>query len=448
MHPSRPAAAAFSLSMLLLLACPARAETRILHDFEHTSLKDGWIAQGPVSLDREPGPPREAGGPTTDAPGGKAVHVTARGKAAILSRPVTEVTPWPSVRRVGVWIHRGPAAGEEPDVLELQLLEPGRRSRFWRKLVLDHQGWKRFEIPLAWMRWSEGRIPRWSEVDRLGFHFRDPADLWIDSVSVDIGSPTDGASLTLDDLAAVAFPGVPPGNLVRFVTPDVWILSTGEAGPVEAVGAHLVGVAAKMRADMGSLHRRDDPGILLILEDAQAMRAFVERLAGELRSHVEPPDSDGFTLQGIAMGSWGENRGIRPSFTHEFAHSFSERRLELPNRNEWLHEAIATSYQLRFHPQENHREIVTRGLSGASRRLTLAELTDGRQLPIRRYWQALILLDMLQRSARHAAAFPQLIEAFREAGSTKLAPHLELLGTDFAALEAEWRAWATEHYTR
>lgn len=439
------------LLLLALLTSELGAETRVLHDFDHAALDAHWRAQGPVQLERAPAPAFGGNATGTGAPGGRAVHVVTAGKAAMFTRGVTDIT-WSAVRSVAVWIHRDPGAAAGPsDTLEIQLHEPDRKTRFWRKQVIDHTGWKRFDLPLPWMRWSDGRIPRWEKVEKLVFWFRDDADLWIDAVSVETGTGPDapGARLTLDDLAAVVFPGRPPAEILRFVTPEVQILAGANPAELEEVGRHLVEVARRVASDWGPLLRRDDPGRLVILGDEQEYRTAVVRLAEQLSSHVEEPRSDGFTMQGIALVSWDFGHGvIRPTFTHEMVHSLAESRLELPNLREWLHEGLASFYQLEYHPQENFGRIVGQGLERADLRLPLSRLTDGEPIPLKRYWQALTLLELLRESPVYAPRFPALLGAFREKGSTRLTPHLDLIGTDAARLEADWSAWCRERHAK
>ncbi|MDQ3621808.1 MAG: hypothetical protein M3463_04865 [Verrucomicrobiota bacterium] len=158
-----------------------------------------------------------------------------------------------------------------------------------------------------------------------------------------------------------------------------------------------------MRTDLPFLEESSDLAPLLVFSSRDAYRAFPARLAAKLNAEATVPRAGGFTVFGIATSFWDPEQGsLRPVYTHEFVHALLSDRLRLDNRGEWLHEGLASRYQLRFHPQENFGAIVADGLAAASRRLPLERLCDGQPIPSNRYWQALTVAGMLLQQEKYA----------------------------------------------
>ena len=71
----------------------------------------------------------------------------------------------------------------------------------------------------------------------------------------------------------------------------------------------------------------------------------------------------------------------------------------------------------------------------------------GKKISANQEWQAATLVDMLRTQSGYRTAMPRLFEAFREAGSTDLAPHLAtVLGTDWEELSVDWQAYCRRTY--
>ena len=93
---------------------------------------------------------------------------------------------------------------------------------------------------------------------------------------------------------------------------------------------------------------------------------------------------------------------------------------------------MATLYQLRFHPQANSNRIIQEGLSKKDFHMPLSELCNGRRIPMKRYWQAMTVIETLRSNDSYRRRLPELLDAFRKAGSSDLNPHIEpILGADW-----------------
>ncbi len=401
-------------------------------DFESGGLSTVWEASGKVEAAR-------IAPPVARPAGQAALHLRAQaGGGGLYTRPGQAQEDWTGVEAVRLAVLGG-GAGGAGGVLEVQALEADGRARFWRKVEVAGAAWTNLCLPLAWFRWGEGRVPDWSRVQRLGFRLRGEGDVWIDDVRLVDEAPDRGARLADEDLLPVAFPG--RGDRLKRVTREelaVW--SDAEGLDIAAVADHLQRVVDAIRQDLPALPRRPEAARLLIFGEEEAYRAFVPRFAAAHGSVSDRPASDGYTLQAVAVTSWLPAQGaLRPVFTHEFVHAFLGQRLGLPNSGEWLQEGLATRYQARFHPQANLGGIVLEGLQHAGSRLPLEELCSGRPIPLRRYWQAMTVVDALCEG--HGAQWPALLDFFRGAGDTRLAPALDAAcGLNLSAFGQEWES--------
>ncbi|MGC3971233.1 MAG: hypothetical protein QM775_29000 [Pirellulales bacterium] len=84
---------------------------------------------------------------------------------------------------LGVSFARG-RKGRRRDADRSAVRRRRRQDALSCRLDLNHTGWKQYEVPLRWCRWSTGRIPQWQNVVRIGFWCREAGDFWIDDVAV------------------------------------------------------------------------------------------------------------------------------------------------------------------------------------------------------------------------------------------------------------------------
>jgi hypothetical protein len=151
-------------------------------------------------------------------------------------------------------------------------------------------------------------------------------------------------------------------------------------------------------------------------------------------------------VQGVATSFWDPRQGtLRPVFTHEFMHALLSATLHLDNTSEWLQEGLAAHYQLRFHPQDNIRAVVTNSLDAADAD-TLAKVCSGARIPLDQYWVAATLCRMVLEDPALAAKLPAVVAAVQKSGSTAIGPLLPVLGLSREELDAKWRAFCRRHY--
>lgn len=441
---------------------PAASRAVLVLDFEGRALGDEWSAAGDVQAARRAGPAFAAGDEAhTDVPAGQALFVSSgRGRGGLATRAGVVPTEIGDHESLTLWIHRAPEEAQRrtSTTLELQFVEaPG--VRLWRKLVVDHSGWQRFELPLRHFGWDATRVPHLGRIASFAVVLRDPGELAIDEIRLHDVDGGPGAFLATDEVRALAFgppteasgDGAPvEGDGVRVLARNGFELLTDVAAlDADELFARLEAAAAELAPLVPpDEETRRVPRLVVFARDA-AYREFAPRLGDCFARVAGPPRSDGYTLLGIAHAAWSESFATaRPVFVHEFVHALLECRALLPNQSEWLQEGLATHVQVLLHPQADLGAIVTRALADPAAQRSLADLTDGRPIEVRHYWQAMTLVQTLARSERYRARFPELVAALRAAGSTELAPHLgTVLGTTFEELEREWRAHCAAHWS-
>lgn len=423
------------------------AET-ILFDFTQSGLGDTWTAQGKIQAGRTKPPETPPGEGTV--PEGEAVELTAGPGGLFFTKQGQLKVDWPKVRQVAFWLYRSSdEARQHPKAaMEVRFYEGDNRSWFWRRVDLDHTGWKRFEVPLAWCRWGEGHVPRWGEVNRLVFSFRNESRVWIDNIATVAGNADQGAALTWDQLREVAFPGKPEGEVKLVRRDHVAVMSDAQGLDADALAGHLGKASTAVYADLPFLKPppATDPAPLVVFATRESYRAFAPRFAEHELAQIPPPTSGGFTLQGIATSSWDPAQGtLRPVYTHEFIHAFVGRSALLDNKGEWFHEGLASVYQLRFHPQANFGQLVRKSLDDA--RPSLEKLCNGQKIELNEYWAAATLIELLLARDKYKPRLPALVAEFQKTGSTDLGPHLRgVLATSWGELTADWVAFCAEKY--
>ena len=470
-HATTPVASAIPLKasaiwrwtwfVLLWLALSSSVFGRELLTFDGP-LKDQVT---PLSKSRlEAWKPDEAPAESRDPqPQGRALRLAAPAGGGFVTNAEVIAVDWPKVESLGLWLHRTAAeAKEHPAVeLELRLIEEDRKAYFWRRVDVAHVGWQKLLLPLDWFVWSDGRIPHWDKVRYVGFRLRDEGAVTIDTVwSEETATPRDEFTPT-DLVARLAFPGVGqvsnlptasgqvenlPHEVRMLETRDVQLLTNAKSLELERLAAHCGAIATQVRRELPFLAQPKNGPLLIVFQNAAEYRGFVPRHARRLGELVQPPDSNGFTLQGVSSSSWDDRHGsLRPVFAHEFLHGYLCRASRFPCRGEWLHEGLATYFQLQFHPQDNLDEVIAEGLASAKGPVPLSELCNGRRIQLAHYWQAGTLWQMLLSEPRYQSRLAILFERLDAATSTDLAPHLQAVWeTDWDKLTADWRAFCNQ----
>ena len=246
------------------------------------------------------------------------------------------------------------------------------------------------------------------------------------------GGPT--STVGADELSALAW-GRPLAE-TRVHEGSFVLLSDVPHAEIAPLAADLARVESMLSECLPPGDAAAEPPVLMVFRDEAAYRGFVPRWAGRFRREATPPMSDGYTMLGVALGHWDPAQGVRrPTFIHEFVHSVLEKRHGLPNRSEWFQEGMANRIQARMRPQPGLPAQVAAALSNPSMRVPWPTLCNGQPVEIRHYWQTLVLSETLLSDPALSARLPRLIEAFRKAGGTDLAPHLgPVMGLDWESL--------------
>lgn len=420
-------------------------------DFEDERLSTVWSAAGDVSASREALPVAVAADDELpDRPYGSGVRLSsADGGGMIYTREGALASDWSAYERISLWIWRSAERAEAgATTIELQMIEPGG-GRFWRKLALDHAGWERVELPLSTFGWQQTRIPRWDRIRHLGVFLRDGDELVIDEVRVHDDADGPGPFLTAHEVRTLAFEERARSEAVRTLDAQgIELVTDAPELDLERVHARLVEAAAYVDALLPEGGDTLRVPRLVVFEHDADYRAFAPRLAEAYARAADRPSSGGYTLLAIAHGAWSDDwKSDRPTYVHEFVHSFLSCRALLPNKTEWLQEGLANHVQQVFHRQAGLEALVTDGAASVEDTAPLERVTSGEPITGRDYWLAMTLTETLMRRERYADGFAQVIATARTNGTTALGPILdEVYGSDYAELLTEWRAHCAEAY--
>lgn len=426
---------------------PGQDPVKILFDFDEPLGQD-WTAAKAIKAQAgtlEASTPKEELAP----PSGRAVHVATTGEGGLYTKQGRIDNDWLATAELSVWFYRSPEeARQRPETtVEWQLIEADDKARFWRKITLDHTGWKRYSARLSHFRWGKGRVPRWDRVARLGFWFRNAGDVWIDNVAITHGNTPRAAELSVGELKALAFPGE-DANRVRVTERDkVRVITDAPDLDGEKLINHLENVSASLsqRVQSGLPSR---PVTLLVFSTQQSYLRFPTSLAKTLNSEVAPPTAAGFTIMGLATSSWDREQGtLRPVYTHEFVHAWMTEAVGLDNGNEWFQEGLASLVQQAYAPQPNLVSIIEKGMANPGLHTPLKELCNGQKIPLTRYWQAMTVVDLLTSQPEHKEDLPRLLEAFHQSGTTDLALHAQtVFGISLEEIEKQWAQYVRSQW--
>ncbi len=320
--------------------------------------------------------------------------------------------------------------------------EADKSTYFWRKVTIEPGGWQTIQLPLCWFRWAAGRVPDWAAVQSLGFRGSAGVDLWIGDIAF-IDRPDGGAAAaaTETDYVELMASVSSQKNLRSYCDDDLWLFTDCDQLDAERLREHLRGVRAHFLEKMGIDHPHPTPPKMFVFQEKGEYQQFAIEAAAMLNASTSKPSCDGLHLQGLALSSYVEGQGsLRSVFTHEFVHSLCSHYARLdPASGDWMQEGIATWFQCMTDPQAGLSKIVLDGLNKESFRWTLEKLTTDPKLPLKRYWQAMTLVDYFMNAPEVAAKWPELLKAVRNSGKTDLSHHLTTVyEMDFEELEKSW----------
>lgn len=331
-----------------------------------------------------------------------------------------------------------------PMNVELELLDEATGGRLVAPFVL-HGGPQRIEIPLQFLRYDRGRVPKASRVTSWGLRFVDAAV--IDLVAFELWREEEfaGPELTTDDLVhSFADP-----ERVRVYERGPFVLLTDAPRlDIDPVLASLETMHARTRELLPHMPAPVGPVPLLVFTDKREYRAFWESFSARFGARVIPFEEDeGFTWQGVATAWFTDRYGaVRPTYVHEAHHALLERAYGLAAQRSWLFEGLANLEQLEISHQEL-ASVYRRGLRRADKTSSLNELLDGRSIRTDRYWQATLLAEWLVSDPGRRTALDSALFEMAQRGSTDMRPVLRHhFGTDLDALGIDFWSWAWTRY--
>lgn len=437
------------LFVIIGVATAGRSYAQTAFDFDRPGLSDSWSVQGNIKVQRSKPSHGFSGEPLTgqDAPSQDAVQISAKPQSAFFSKPNVVPKDWSRFEAVSLWVYRTPEE-TEPSVVEFQVFENDTRVRFWRKIAIDHKGWKKYVVPLRWMRWSDGRIPAWDRVSRMGISFRNTANLWVDSIRLQDENDKRGAMLTAEDLIQMAFNDRPDASITK--SGRIRVISAVKELDHDQLLKHLSEVSKELKNDFQLKNRNASAVTLVVCDDIASYHRFAQDFVSAFNSQGAQPTSSGTTIQGVPFSYWSPRHGTqRPVFTHEFVHAWIINQLRIDNPGDWLNEGIATYYQLKFHEQANIHDLVLQGIENRQLSDPLKKLCNGKRISTNRYWQAMTMVEMLMKSKRYRRQFPLVLETVQRSGSTDLEQFLTpVLKTNWNKLTDDWREFCRETYAK
>ncbi|MCX6875883.1 MAG: hypothetical protein NTW21_19040 [Verrucomicrobia bacterium] len=441
-----PQLAAQFLLTVLPLAAANQSGPLAVFDFEADDADAEWAVLGPVTVSHAEVAALD--GTPIEGVGGRCLKLKTEGGGMAYCLPGKVPGDWSAHGAIRLFLHRGADQQDKRLVIDVMATDDDGKGQLWRRLDLDFTGWARVDMPLRYFGPGDGRLIRWNEVRRLGVRFGGPSEVSIDSVALLPAGEGLGNRVTTDELSRFAF-GKPAAETTvgtgRFV-----VLSDVKDVAFAPLEQDLGEVLRLLHSWLPMEECAADPPTLLVFANEAEYRAFPPRYAAAIKREIGPPQSCGFTIDGISAGFWDSAQGLqRPTFLHEFAHSAIEKQLRLPNRSEWFQEALANLIQTRFRPQPGLAEQITTAITNPAYQIPLRQLCNGQPVPLAHYWQTFTLMDLLLTDPALRPRLPDLVAAFRKAGSTDLAPHLgPVLGTDWQQLETRWKAFCLGRYAK
>lgn len=329
------------------------------------------------------------------------------------------------------------ASEQDPERIEVRVYSRQRRAWRWRRIDLTDDRWRTVELPMPLFLHSDATHVRWNEAARLAIFSRTAGTIEFDRIELVAAGATGTDELTAEALSELAFG--PRGRVVR--REPFAIVTDCDDLQVEPILDRLDALRLETDSLLGAPTEPDPTVPLLIFREAAEFRTFFERLGQALQVTVAPPRTEGYTAFGIACCVRSDEFGpVRPIYVHETCHALLERRLGLSNRNEWLHEGLASHFQSRLLAQdEDRRRAATAVVADPA---AWSELLSGKPIALDDYAEAMFLVEWLTADEGRRAKFVEALEAMRRDGSTTFVDGpATITGRSTEAARTEWLDW-------
>jgi hypothetical protein len=250
------------------------------------------------------------------------------------------------------------------------------------------------------------------------------------------------ADPTLDRQKTIYFPATAPREYASAPWLRIWTDSDVDlpllAGSLCVTHFFLEGECRSNRREYSATGPAARPVALAIYANADDFGQLWQRVGKYYGGSFGRVQAQAFSYHVFAASIYGNAKDFearRPMLCHEFAHVWLYQELGLPNNANWLTEGLAAAVQLKFFPATgNRRDFATWLTEG--KMLPLKRLMDQERIETKDYWQAATLVETIL--ADYPGKLPAFIQGY-VAGKSSYALVTGVLGTDLAALEAQWK---------
>jgi hypothetical protein len=332
-----------------------------------------------------------------------------------------------------------------PVEVRIEFHDTARGASFVRTLELARPDAQRFDLPLRFVPYGRGVVPRWDGVDAWGLRFVTGGEVIVDGFELWRDGPDASPDLSVDDLRRL----FPLGREVAaYERGPFVVLTDAPALAPEPVLDALARMEDHVRQVVPELPRPRRPVPLVIFATEAEYRAFWPAFASRFGVRVRPlPEDDGYTWRAVATTWWSDEYGdVRPTYVHEASHALLESALGLAAQRSWLFEGLAVVEQLEISRQDL-APVYRRGMMNDRAKVTVAELVSGAPISTTSYWQAALLIEWLLADEARAAGLRSAVAEMRARGSTDLRPLvMRHFGVDLDGFAASFWAWAWTTY--
>jgi hypothetical protein len=418
---------------------PTKPGPRI--DFDSgAALEADWRTSGDIviaTLDTQPSG-------TIAGVGGKAMLVHASPQSRLEYKQFDRRVQYGQLQELVVRIDAVSATPDAPVAIDVRFIADGRAA--WRStgLRMTQAGWQEIRVPTRHCASTGVGYCEWEDVARIGFFFRSAGTVAIDEIELVLGPNRKAALLPPAELAGIAFGENRP--FLRWDQgPFVVLSDQDQLSPL--LKSALEELVARATADWPRQRPPRQRVPLLIFADESAYRAFWPRIGAWYGVELEEPTTDGFTAFGIASAfCLPDATEVRPVWVHEAAHGLLAPLLKLNGTGSWLHEGLATRYQL-AHTGQDLGPLVRPGLHSEAARLVTTELVNGGTIDPSHYWQAAMTVSFFLDQPEWRGKFNQAIDGMRRLGTLDLRPFSKsALGLAPRALERPLLEWAEQQF--
>ncbi|MEL7237448.1 MAG: hypothetical protein AAGK78_01195, partial [Planctomycetota bacterium] len=219
---------------------------------------------------------------------------------------------------------------------------------------------------------------------------------------------------------------------------NFYIATDAKRLDLDAGLTQLEAMATMVRADFPDWPGPEHPVPLLVFEDERRYRAFWPKLGRAFNSQIAEPKSDGYCVLGIAGTSVGDplaGKPLRSVAVHEAFHAYFAEAIGLAaTRGDWLHESLATYYQIKIDGVDLFKLPI-------GKRIPMpVVLTGQRPLGLHQYVQgAQFIAFMLDEYPRE---FSAAVQAMAVEADTNMALVIDAhFDDDLATIADHYEAW-------